>query len=151
MNDEEIMRKFNETFSDDNQVVQNKEKEVVAPYKATMNQNVVPNNAVPNNAVSNNNDGKIPPLNSNTTNNVANNSNSAVNDTLNSSINVQPQVSNNVPNNVNYNYVETKEVQTKKTVSFKINKDLYPVFIIIGVLLLALFVFPAIYDFFTRV
>ena len=140
MNDEEIMKKFNETFSDNNQVKENKQQETVTPYKATMNQNVVPNNPTVNNnpVVSN---GNIPPLENNNTTSVVNNS----------SLNDNNNVNRTTPSNVNYNYVPKTEVEKKKTVSFKINKDLIPVFVIIIVLLLSLFLFPAIYDLFTKV
>ena len=150
MNDEEIMKKFNETFSENAQVNQEKEQEVVTPYRATMNQNVVPNNSVPNS-----NDGNIPPLNNNTNvnNSTASNVTSNKEDSQGEQqfVNDKTNSQSKTPGNINYNYVETQKIEKKKTVTFKINKDLIPVFVIVGVLLVALFVFPAVYDLFTRV
>ena len=163
MNDEEIMKKFNETFSDNSQELGMTQQEVVTPYRATTNQNVVTTNTVIPTASNN----SIPPLNNNvpvnTVNiNIANNPNSQVNttDTTNNINNENNNNNNNVsgvvdnksqPSNVNYNYVQTNEVKKKKTISIKLSPELISVIVIIVVLLVAMFIIPNIYDFFTRV
>lgn len=97
MNDEEIMKQFNETFSDDKIAEQKQEQIPVTPYRATTNQNTIPTN-LSNTTLSNNN---IPPLNNNINNQ---NMQAKMMNVENTNYTTYESQKNYAPN-VNYNYV----------------------------------------------
>lgn len=165
MNDEEIMKRFNETFSDDVSNTEVKQPEVVTPYKATTNQNVAPTSM--NVPTSSNVD--IPPLNNTANATTPNVVNSTVSEVSNeSTVEKQLEVNNNVSDkmmevdknnysqpevnsNVNYNYVPTYDSKKKKTISIKISPELMPVIIIVIILFIVIMIIPNVYDYFTHV
>lgn len=160
MNDEEIMKRFNETFSDDVPASEAKKPEEVTPYKATVNQNVVPTDVtVP---TSTNND--IPPLNNTasapTTENPTVEKEEVKKENVDSNKMMEPdknnysnqEVNNNdKASNVNYNYVPTYDSKQKKTISIKISPELKPVIIIVIILFVVIMIIPNVYDFFTHI
>lgn len=147
MNDEEIMKKFNETFSD--KPVEIQQPEVVAPYKAMVNQNVAPTTL--NIPTSTNN--SIPPLNSDIGSqpvSEGDTNNQEVKENIMNVDNNNYNESADHPSNVNYNYVPTYESKKKKTVSIKIPSELKPVVIIVIVLFIVVMIIPTVYEFFTH-
>ena len=134
MNDEEIMKKFNETFSDE-KIEQEKKKEIAPiPYKATSN------NGMPQQVTSS--ISSIPPLDS------ANNMQArimSVDDPSFTSYNSEQ----NYDSNVNYNYVPSYSSKKKKTFSLKMTPELLSVIVIISLLLIAIMIIPTIYHYFT--
>lgn len=140
MNDEEIMRKFNETFSDSKVEEEKKENIPVTPYRATTNQNTIPTN-MSNQNTSN----TIPPLNNNTEDNQKIKKMMEVD---NSNYTTYESQQNYAPN-VNYNYVPSYGTKKKKTISFKMPKELMPIILIVLILFIIIMIIPTIYDLFT--
>lgn len=136
MNDEEIMRKFNETFSDSRVEEEKKEQIPVTPYKVTTNQNTIPTN------LSNQNQSTyIPPLNNNKT---VEKMMEAENPNY-----TTYQSQQNYASNVNYNYVPSYGSKKKKTITFSIPKELIPIIIIVIILFIVILIIPTVYDLFT--
>ena len=127
MNDEEIMKKFNETFSDEKIEQEKEEQTPVTPYRATTNtSSIAPNsNLASNNQMPNSN---IPSLNEK-----------------------EVQSADNYQDNVNYSYVETPVKKEKKTLSIKLSQELLSAIILVLLLLMAIMIIPTIYDHFTGV
>ena len=129
MNDEEIMKKFNETFSDERIEKEKKQQPPVVPYKAMSNfSNISPSVSNPQPSSSN-----IPSLNQ-----------------------AESQSNTNLDgyshgSNVNYNYVETPSIKKKKTVSFKLSQELLSAIVLVLLLLIAIMIIPTIYNHFTGV
>ena len=143
MNNEEIMKQFNETFSDVRIEEKKKEEMPTTPYRVTSNENNIPTNLTNVNTTSN-----IPPLgNVGYVNNVESN-------VINNNEQPMPENNNNNQNqygsNVNYNYVPTQPTSVnKKTVTFKMPKEFMPFVVIVIILLVAILIIPTVYDIFT--
>lgn len=142
MNNEEIMKQFNETFSDVRIEQKKKEEIPVTPYRVTTNENNIPTN------LSNQNTNiYIPPLvNEPIINNQQPNMMDNQDSNLNNNVN-QPQYGANV----NYNYVPSQQSSNinKKTVSFKMPKEFMPIVVIVIILFFAILIIPSVYDLFT--
>ena len=138
MNDEEIMKKFNETFSDEKIEQEKKESIAPTPYRATSNLN----NSNEQSLSSNN----IPPLNSN------NQANSDIQAKIMNVENTNYTTYENeqkYDSNVSYNYVPSYSSKSKKTISFKMSPEMLSIIIIVAILLIAIMIIPTIYDMFT--
>lgn len=162
MNDEEIMRRFNETFSD-KPVEQKTTPEVVTPYRATVNQNVVPTTMTVPTSTNN----EIPSLNTNVNQNTSNvvQQPSSINPQVVQNNQTPPDNKTNImevdknnyteqqtqqPTNVNYNYIPSYESKKKKTISIKISPELKPVIIIVIILFVVIMIIPTVYEYFTH-
>jgi len=155
MNDEEIMKKFNETFAEQ-PVNQNNEEPVnVTPYKATTNLNTNStdyiNNA--NNSISSSSQSEqklnVNDLLSTDTNayyNPINNVNNSVNTNGISNENVNKNNNNQYQNNVNYNYVPTYTDNKSKKKTVKLSKENIIFLVIVVILFIFIMVIPSIYD-----
>ena len=136
MNDEEIMKKFNEKFSDDNPTSTSVEKEFgdVAPYKASENNN---NNNINTSQPTSDNHPQM------SVNSLLEKDNRTyyINDN-----NVNPNSGSNYNSNVNYTYVPTyKSTQGKKN-TIKITSDIKTLLILVFILFIFILVIPSIYD-----
>lgn len=134
MNDEEIMRKFNEQFSDEKYQQQKQEVQNVEPYKATANLNVANPQVTQTNAnqqVNLNNQGtlnnQVPDMMKPETNNYAS--------------------YNTYGDNVSYNYVPSYNTKKKKQkASITISPEMKMGFIIVALLFVFVLIMPTIYD-----
>lgn len=137
MNDEEIMKKFNEKFSDDNPTSTSVEKEFgdVAPYKVSENNN-------------NNNINTPQPNSDNHTPMSVNSLLEKDNRTYYTNDNgTDPNSGSNYNSNVNYTYVPTyKSTQNKKN-TIKITSDIKTLLVLVFILFIFILVVPSIYDF----
>lgn len=139
MNDEEIMKKFNETFSDERIEQEKKSSVAPTPYRATSNLNTVEQPTISNSA-------NIPPLNSN--NSMNNNMQAKIMNVEDTNYTTYEH-EQNYESNVSYNYVPSYSSKTKKTISFKMSPEMLSIIIIIAILLIVIMIIPTVYDFFT--
>ena len=148
MNDEEIMKKFNETFSDQPLAQNNSQPENVIQYRATSNLNTV-NNPVNPTMVNN--------LNNNISSNPLGETKKTVNELLSSdtyiytnntvnNTNNQSNV-NQYQSNVNYNYVSTYTDNKNKKKTIKLSKENIVFIVIIIILFIVIMIIPSIYEF----
>ena len=142
MSDEEIMKKFNETFNKPEPTSTNEKiAEPVTPYKASTNFNI---NNIEQNTVNNN----IPPEEKleikdllSTDNNTYYSSDSTVTDS-NAHVNELPKYDNNV----NYNYVPTYNSQKPKKPTIKLTGENLIFLLIVVILFVFVLIIPNIYD-----
>lgn len=139
MNDEEIMKKFNEAFSDDNLNNSKKKEEPVTPYRVTSNLNANINNVSNTNNLNleNNNEEKLD-----------------INDLLSQDPNTYYSSNSSsqsnyaqYDSNVNYNYIPTyNSTQNKKKNTIKVSSDMKILFIIVAILFVFILIIPTIYN-----
>ena len=143
MNDEEIMRKFNETFSEQPLNQNSNQQEDVAPYRATTNLNTANNfvNHIPNNNVPS----------GQTTEKLEIKDLLSSDKTVYSSYSysdVENMSDNQYQSNVNYNYVATNvNANTKpKKATVKLSQENLIFLAIIAILFIFILIIPIIYD-----
>lgn len=139
MNDEEIMKKFNEAFSDDNLNNSKKKEEPVTPYRVTSNLNANISNVSNTNNLNleNNNEEKLD-----------------INDLLSQDPNTYYSSNSSsqsnyaqYDSNVNYNYIPTyNSTQNKKKNTIKVSSDMKILFIIVAILFVFILIIPTIYN-----
>ena len=142
MSDEEIMKKFNETFNKpETNSTNEKTEENVTPYKTSTNFNI---NNIQQNTVNNN----VPPEEKleikdllSTDNNTYYSSNNIGNDP-NTHVNELPKYDNNV----NYNYVPTYNSQKPKKSTIKLTGENLIFLLIVVILFVFILIIPNIYD-----
>lgn len=140
MNDEEIMKKFNETFGDSGQNSLKTNSESVSPYKAvSINNQNVQNFNVPSSSQEQKLD--IKDLMSTDNNTYFPNPSNVVDEQKNS---IDPP---KYTSNVNYNYVSTYNNSKPKKSTIKLTQENIIFIVIIFTLFVFILIIPTIYDF----
>lgn len=147
MSDEEIMKKFNEQFSNNAIDGNNKKENNPTPYRVGENLN----NMINENTIKMLNSVKSDPS-LNPVNNVVNYN--MVNNNIQPS-NINANVNNNnlntYNNNVNYNYVPIDNTKKAKKPTIKLTSDALALLLILVILLAFIFITPNIYDFIRQI
>lgn len=143
MNDEEIMRKFNEKFGNLEQNSVNQTSESVEPYKASSNLNTANPQQINPQPSTSEQKLDIKDLMSTDTNTYYPNQN-VVSSTNQS--NEPPKYETNV----NYNYVSTYTSQKKKP-TIKLTGENLIFILIVVILFISILIIPAIYDFIRQI
>ena len=146
MNDDEIMKKFNETFSND--LTEKKDDdESVAPYKATTNFNT-PNNIEQSVGGVPDLDKKKPDINSLLSQDPSSNSGTYYNNNIDYNKTQTEQYSDNV----SYNYIPTyTNNQKEKKISLNVTPEMKLLIGIVALLFIFILVVPTIYDFIRQI
>ncbi len=146
MNDDEIMKKFNETFSND--LTEKKEDaENVAPYKATTNFNT-PNNVEQSVGGVQDLDKEKPDINSLLSQDPSSNSGTY----YNSNVDYNKAQPEQYSDNVSYNYIPTyTNNQKEKKLSISITPEMKLLLGIVALLFIFILVIPTIYDFIRQI
>lgn len=142
MSDEEIMKKFNETFNKpESGLTNNKTEDNITPYKTSVNYNInnVEQNTV-NNNISSQEKLEIKDLLS-----TDNNTNSLPNSTVAASTTQVTELPK-YDNNVNYNYVPTYNSQKQKKPTIKLTGENLIFLLIVVILFVFILIIPNIYD-----
>ena len=148
MNDEEIMKKFNETFANQGNNIGSNASQPVTPYKASSNLN---NNDIQNQNANVQSIQQGPKLDVKDLLSTDNNTYYSTSDTTINQSNVQSSEPPKYQNNVNYNYVPTYNTNNRKKPTVKLTGE-NMIFIVIVVILFAfILVIPTIYDFIRQI
>lgn len=144
MNDEEIMRKFNEKFGNPEQNSINQSSESVEPYKVSSNLNTINTDNINSQSSTSEQKLDIKDLMSTDTNTYFPNSNT-----------VSSEIQSNEPpkyeTNVNYNYVSTYSNTKKKKPTVQLTGENLVLILIVVVLFASILIIPAIYDFIRQI
>ncbi len=144
MNDEEIMRKFNEKFGNPEQNSINQSSESVEPYKVSSNLNTINTDNINSQSSTSEQKLDIKDLMSTDTNTYFPNPNT-----------VSSEIQSNEPpkyeTNVNYNYVSTYSNTKKKKPTVQLTGENLVLILIVVVLFASILIIPAIYDFIRQI